>query len=40
VTSSIGARTGATSLGRTLIRTLTVGLATMAISYLVGRLVF
>jgi vacuolar iron transporter family protein len=40
VTSGIGARTGHTNLTRTLIRTLTVGLATMAVSYLVGKLVF
>jgi VIT1/CCC1 family predicted Fe2+/Mn2+ transporter len=40
VTSGIGARTGHTNLPRTLVRTLTVGLATMAVSYLVGRLVF
>jgi VIT1/CCC1 family predicted Fe2+/Mn2+ transporter len=40
VTSGIGARTGHMNLSRTLIRTLTVGLATMAVSYLVGRLVF
>jgi VIT1/CCC1 family predicted Fe2+/Mn2+ transporter len=39
VTSGIGARTGNTNLPRTLVRTLTVGLATMAVSYLVGRLV-
>jgi VIT1/CCC1 family predicted Fe2+/Mn2+ transporter len=40
VTSGIGARAGQTNLSRTLVRTLTVGLATMAVSYLVGRLVF
>ncbi|HKE79424.1 MAG TPA: VIT1/CCC1 transporter family protein [Solirubrobacteraceae bacterium] len=40
VTSGIGARTGHMNLSRTLVRTLTVGLATMAVSYLVGRLVF
>jgi vacuolar iron transporter family protein len=40
VTSGIGARTGHTNLSRTLVRTLTVGLGTMAISYLVGRLLF
>jgi vacuolar iron transporter family protein len=39
VTSGIGARAGHTDLSRTLVRTLTVGLATMAVSYLVGRLV-
>jgi len=40
LTSVIGARTGQTTLSRTLLRTLSVGLAAMAVSYLVGRLVF
>ena len=40
VTSSIGARTGHMRLGRALARALTVGLGTMAVSYLVGKLVF
>jgi VIT1/CCC1 family predicted Fe2+/Mn2+ transporter len=40
VTSGIGARTGHVNLWRTLARTLTVGLGTMAVSYLVGKLVF
>jgi vacuolar iron transporter family protein len=40
VTSGIGARTGHTTLSRTLVRMLTVGLGTMAASYLVGKLVF
>ena len=40
VTSAIGARTGHTNLSHTLVRTLTIGLATMAVSYLVGKLVF
>ena len=40
VTSGIGARTAHTNLRRTLARTLTIGLATMAVSYLVGKLVF
>jgi VIT1/CCC1 family predicted Fe2+/Mn2+ transporter len=40
VTSGIGARTGHTNLSRTLVRTLTVGLGTMGVSYLVGKLVF
>jgi VIT1/CCC1 family predicted Fe2+/Mn2+ transporter len=40
VTSGIGARTGRTNLSRTIVRTLTVGLGTMAISYLVGKVVF
>lgn len=39
VTSGIGARTGHMNLARTLVRTLTVGLATMGVSYLVGKLV-
>jgi VIT1/CCC1 family predicted Fe2+/Mn2+ transporter len=40
VTSGIGARTGHTNLSRTIVRALTVGLGTMAVSYLVGKLVF
>jgi VIT1/CCC1 family predicted Fe2+/Mn2+ transporter len=40
VTSSIGARTGHSHVSRTIVRALTVGLGTMAVSYLVGRLVF
>jgi VIT1/CCC1 family predicted Fe2+/Mn2+ transporter len=40
VTSGIRARTGHTDLSRTLVRTLTVGLGTLGVSYLVGRLVF
>jgi vacuolar iron transporter family protein len=40
VTSVVGARTGRMNLQRTLGRTLTVGLATVVISYLVGKLVF
>jgi vacuolar iron transporter family protein len=40
VTSAIGARTGRTNLSRTLVRALAVGLGTMGISYLVGKLVF
>ena len=40
VTSSIGARTGHTNLSRTLARALTVGLGTLAISYLAGNLIF
>jgi VIT1/CCC1 family predicted Fe2+/Mn2+ transporter len=40
VTSSIGARTGHMRLGRALARALTVGLGTMAVSYLVGSLLF
>jgi VIT1/CCC1 family predicted Fe2+/Mn2+ transporter len=39
VTSGIGARTGHMNLSRTLVRTLTVGLATLGVSYLVGKLV-
>jgi VIT1/CCC1 family predicted Fe2+/Mn2+ transporter len=40
VTSSIGARTGHMRLGRALARALTVGLGTLAVSYLVGSLIF
>ena len=40
VTSSIGARTGHMKLTHALARALTVGLGTMAVSYLVGSLVF
>jgi hypothetical protein len=40
VMSGIGARTGHMDLSRTVVRTLTVGLGTMAVSYLVGKLVF
>ena len=40
VTSGIGARTGHMNLARTLIRALTVGLGTMAVSYLAGNLIF
>jgi vacuolar iron transporter family protein len=40
VTSSIGARTGHMSLPRTLARALTVGLGTMAVSYLAGSVIF
>ena len=40
VTSTVGALTGHTTLGRTLLRALFVGLATLAVSYLVGKLVF
>jgi VIT1/CCC1 family predicted Fe2+/Mn2+ transporter len=40
LTSAIGARTGHMNLPRTLVRALTVGLATMAVSYLAGSLVF
>ena len=40
VTSSVGARSGRTNLPRTLVRTLAVGIGTMAASYLVGTLVF
>ena len=39
-TSSIGARTGHMKLPRALALALTVGLGTMAVSYLVGSLVF
>ncbi|WP_017936334.1 VIT1/CCC1 transporter family protein [Nocardioides sp. Iso805N] len=40
LTSIIGARTGRMNLGPTLLRTLTVGAATMLVSYAVGQLVF
>jgi VIT1/CCC1 family predicted Fe2+/Mn2+ transporter len=40
VTSAIGARTGHMNLSRTLVRALAVGLVTMGVSYLVGKLVF
>jgi VIT1/CCC1 family predicted Fe2+/Mn2+ transporter len=40
VTSSIGARTGHIKLPRALARALTVGLGTMAVSYLAGSLIF
>jgi vacuolar iron transporter family protein len=40
VTSSIGARTGHMNLPRTLARALTVGLGTMAVSYLAGSVIF
>jgi vacuolar iron transporter family protein len=40
VTSLVGARTGQMHVGRTLARTLAVGLGTMTISYAVGRLIF
>ena len=40
VTSIIGAHTGQMNAARTLVRTLVVGFGTLALSYLVGRLVF
>jgi VIT1/CCC1 family predicted Fe2+/Mn2+ transporter len=40
MTSVLGARTGHTPLLRTLVRSLIVGLGTLGISYLIGRLVF
>jgi vacuolar iron transporter family protein len=40
VTSIIGARTGHMKLKRALVRALTVGLGTMAVSYLAGSLIF
>ena len=40
LTSGIGARTGHMNLPRTLVRALTVGLGTMAVSYLAGILIF
>jgi VIT1/CCC1 family predicted Fe2+/Mn2+ transporter len=40
VTSVVGARTGRMNLRRTITRTLVVGISTMGVSYLVGKLVF
>ena len=40
VTSLVGARTGHMHVGRTLARTLAVGIGTMVVSFAVGRLVF
>jgi VIT1/CCC1 family predicted Fe2+/Mn2+ transporter len=40
MTSIVGARTGHMNLRRTLTRTLVVGISTMGVSYLVGKLVF
>ncbi len=40
VTSVIGARTGHLDVGRTIARTLAVGIGTLAVSYAVGLLVF
>jgi len=40
VTSIVGARTGRMNLRRTLTRTLVVGIWTMGVSYLVGKLLF
>ncbi len=40
LTSWLGARTGRMSVGRTIGRTLAVGIGTMAVSYLVGSLLF
>ncbi|HJS92871.1 MAG TPA: VIT1/CCC1 transporter family protein [Solirubrobacteraceae bacterium] len=40
VTSTIGAHTGHMNLRRTLVRALIIGLGTMAVSYLAGRLIF
>ena len=40
VTSTVGGRTGHTKLPSTIARALTVGLGTMAISYLAGSLIF
>ena len=40
VTSLVGARTGQMHVGRTLARTLAVGIGTMVVSFAVGRLVF
>ena len=40
VTSVVGARTGHMHVGRTVVRTLAVGLGTLAISYALGQLLF
>jgi VIT1/CCC1 family predicted Fe2+/Mn2+ transporter len=40
VTSIVGARTGNMHVGRTVVRSLAVGLGTMAISYTLGQLIF
>ena len=40
VTSIVGARTGNMHVGRTVARSLAVGLGTMAISYMLGQLIF
>jgi VIT1/CCC1 family predicted Fe2+/Mn2+ transporter len=40
LTSIVGARTGHMNLPRTLRRTLTVGVSTLVVSYLVGRMIF
>jgi VIT1/CCC1 family predicted Fe2+/Mn2+ transporter len=40
VTSVVGARTGQMHVGRTVARTLAVGLGTMAVSYALGKLIF
>ena len=40
VTSVVGARTGQMHMGRTVARTLAVGLGTLAISYALGQLIF
>jgi VIT1/CCC1 family predicted Fe2+/Mn2+ transporter len=40
VTSVLGARTGHTPLVRTLVRSLVVGLGTLGVSYLIGKLIF
>ena len=40
VTSIVGARTGRMNMRRTLTRMLVVGIGTLTVSYLVGKLVF
>jgi VIT1/CCC1 family predicted Fe2+/Mn2+ transporter len=40
VTSVVGARTGRMHVGRTVARTLAVGLGTLVVSYALGRLIF
>lgn len=40
LTSLVASRAGDISVARTLVRTLAVGVGTMAVSYLVGRILF
>jgi VIT1/CCC1 family predicted Fe2+/Mn2+ transporter len=40
VTSVVGARTGQMNLGRTVARTLAVGLGTLSISFALGQIIF
>jgi VIT1/CCC1 family predicted Fe2+/Mn2+ transporter len=40
LTSLVAARAGDLSVSRTLVRTLAVGVGTLAVSYLIGRVLF